>query len=245
MITVRDLWRYPIKGIGREPVTGATLTEGATFPGDRIWAVAHDAAKLEPEGWSRCGNFARAAKAPSLMAITSQTGPDGQITLTHPDRPSLTLSLPTDDAALRDWLAPLYPDNRPPLAQTVTAAPRGMTDSAFASISIMNHASRRALEQKAGVSLAPERFRGNIWIDGAAPWEEFDWVGKTLTIGGATLRVEEPITRCLATHANPETGQRDIDTLTLLERDWGHQEFGVNAVVLQGGDIAIGDTVTR
>ena len=32
------------------------------------------------------------------------------------------------------------------------------------------------------------RFRANFYIDGAEPWEEFDWVGQDIRIGGLTLR---------------------------------------------------------
>ena len=242
MIAVTDLWRYPIKAIGRERLESIQLVPGKTLPGDRLWAVAHEAARLEP-GWNPCRNFARAASGPALQAITTQTGPDGAMTLTHPDLPPLTLTLPADSDALLAWLTPLWPADRPPLSQVVPSGTRGMTDSDNPTVSIMNLASLRALSQKSGLNLQPERFRGNVWIDGAAPWEEHDWTGKTITLGTATLHVDHPITRCMATHANPATGRRDADVLRALNSDWDHQFFGVNAVVETAGSVAIGDTL--
>ena len=56
------------------------------------------------------------------------------------------------------------------------------------------------------------------------------------------LRVKEAATRCMSTAANPETGQRDADTLGALEH-FGHQEFSVLAEVIQDGTIALGDSV--
>ena len=53
--------------------------------------------------------------------------------------------------------------------------------------------------------------------------------------------VREPIRRCLATTANPETGQRDADTLQALQSGWGHQDFGVYCEVVKSGEIQIGD----
>jgi len=73
-------------------------------------------------------------------------------------------------------------------------------------------------------------------------WAEFAWVGKDVAIGNAILRVKEPATRCMSTAANPETGQRDADTLGALEH-FGHQEFSVLAEVIQDGTIALGDSV--
>jgi uncharacterized protein YcbX len=118
---------------------------------------------------------------------------------------------------------------------------RGFTDTDYPSISLCNSASNAALAEKAGQDLSPLRWRGNIWFDGAAAWEEFDWIGRELTLGAARLAVREPIRRCLATTANPETGQRDVDTLALLNGHWGHQNFGIYAEVIEGGQVALGD----
>jgi uncharacterized protein YcbX len=118
----------------------------------------------------------------------------------------------------------------------------GMSDAPFASVSILNEASLRALSQKIGKPLDPRRFRGNLWLDGLAPWEEFDLVGKRLRIGEAEFDIVEPIGRCRATEANPDTGRRDANTLAALEDGWGHTQFGVYAMVRKGGRISVGDT---
>ena len=88
-----------------------------------------------------------------------------------------------------------------------------------------------------------ERFRGNVWLDGLAPWQEFDLVGREVRVGGATLRVREIITRCKATTVDPDTGIEDADTLGALSAGWGHQDFGVYAEVVEGGRVAVGDRV--
>ena len=69
---------------------------------------------------------------------------------------------------------------------------------------------------------------------------KFEWIGKEIAIGEVTFRVEQRITRCKATMANPVTGRRDVDTLAML-RTWDHQDFGVYARVLRGGTIRPGD----
>jgi uncharacterized protein YcbX len=116
-----------------------------------------------------------------------------------------------------------------------------MTDSAFPSVAVLSLASLRDLSARMDVELSPDRFRGNLWLDGAEPWAEEAWVGRHLTIGAATLRIEERITRCRATCTNPETGRIDADTLGALEAAFGHQDFGLYATVVTGGTIAPGD----
>ena len=176
------------------------------------------------------------------MAVTCAVDGD-VIHLSHPDQPDLSLRPGEDTGAFFNWLAPIYPETRPQAAALVTSPPEGMADAPFASISVLNLSSLRALGQKLGQTLDPRRFRGNLLLEGLAPWEEFDLVGKTLAIGGTCLEGSEPITRCRATEANPATGKRDANTLRALEDGWGHQDFGVYAMVRQGGQIKAGDTV--
>jgi uncharacterized protein YcbX len=116
-----------------------------------------------------------------------------------------------------------------------------MTDTDFPSISVKSLASLRALSQRMGIPLTPRRFRGNIWLDGLAPWEEFDWVGREIAVGGARLRVVERVIRCNLTKTNPETGIRDADTLGALSAHYGHKDFGVYCQVIDGGVVAEGD----
>jgi hypothetical protein len=116
-----------------------------------------------------------------------------------------------------------------------------MTDSAWPSVALLNLASLRALGQKLGQTLDPRRFRGNIWLEGLAPWEEWEWLGRRLRIGGAELLVRERITRCRATMSNPDTGRIDADTLGALEEGWGHRDFGLYAEVTGPGRLAEGD----
>ncbi len=244
---VSGLWRHPIKAHGVEALDASAFLAGRTMPWDRVWAIAHEASKVatdQPIGWVQCGNFSRGAKSPSLMAIRARTDETrGRVTLTHPEAGSITVAPdePGDAEALVNWVQPLSNPNRALPRAVVRAKHAGMTDSAFPSVAILNRASLKALSEKAGQPLAEERFRGNIWLDGLAPWEEFDLVGKDIRIGSAVFTIREPITRCMATAANPETGRIDLDTLGLLGSGFGHSEFGTYAQVIEDGHVSIGD----
>ncbi|MGB0496971.1 MAG: MOSC domain-containing protein [Rubricella sp.] len=244
--TVSALWRHPIKGVGAEPLDSVTLTAGARMPGDRIWAVVQDGARMEraADGWTHCRSFLRGAKSAELMAVTAAS--DGEtITLTHPRRDPITLDLRREDdrAALMDWVRPIYPENRPGPASVIEAT-QGMSDSPKPYLSILSTTSLRVLSEKAGLPLDQRRFRGNIWLRGLGPWEEFDLVGRTIRVGDVTLAVEDRIDRCAAPSGNPETGRRDTDILRILEESWGHVDFGVFARVIEGGPVARGDAVS-
>lgn len=54
-------------------------------------------------------------------------------------------------------------------------------------------------------------------------------------------------TRCLATHANPRTGERDLPLMTTLVKAFGQKEptFAVGIVTRgSGGEIRLGDDVS-
>lgn len=238
------IWRHPIKGIGREALDRVDLAAGAPLPGDRAWALLHDGAAHQGDGWQPRRNFLVVASGPALAPVACRTE-GGRLTLSHPDRPDLTLDPTTGGAALTRWVAPLWPADRPAPTRLVAAPPEGMADNGAAQVSILGRATLRALSERAGRPLSEDRFRANLVLDGLPPWGEFDWVGRDIAIGPVRLRVTERIERCRATEASPETGRRDADTLRALRDGWGHQDVGVYATVLTDGPVAVGDPVTE
>ncbi|WGH79273.1 MOSC domain-containing protein [Jannaschia ovalis] len=236
-----SIWRHPVKAIGREGLQRTRLRAGRGLPHDRRWAVTH--ARAKPiDGWAQKANFLRGVSGPELMAVTAALDPEaGRVTLRHPRCPDLTVAPAAEAQALCDWLAPLWPGDLPRPAAVVECA-TGFTDIPESWVSIQNAASHRAVAQRLGGELSIHRWRGNLWVEGWPLWHEFDLVGRRIRIGDSVLEIREPITRCKATMANPETGRRDADTLAAL-RSWDHQDFGVYAAVIEGGEIAPGAEV--
>jgi len=89
------------------------------------------------------------------------------------------------------------------------------------------------------------RFRHNIVIDGVAAWEEQSWAGGNLRVGNVVFETVVPKVRCLATHANPLTGERDLQVMQILVKAFAQSRptFGVGMLSAVGGEIQIGDTV--
>ena len=99
------------------------------------------------------------------------------------------------------------------------------------------------LSIKMAMKLQPRRFRGNIWVKGMDPWIELSWIGNKITVGEVEFEVVEPIKRCNATKTNEKTGLRDADTLSTLQMNFGHKNFGVYCKVISSGRICEGDSV--
>ncbi|MEM6373139.1 MAG: MOSC domain-containing protein [Pseudomonadota bacterium] len=245
---VASLWRHPIKSHGREQIEAVTLIEGQTMPWDRVWAVTHEATKFNTSvpAWAHCRNFMIGSRTPGLVGIWASLDEDARrVTLRHTDLGEIAFCPDDADDVARfvSWVAPLCPDTRGTPTGIVSAPGRGMTDSAVVSVSIMNMASHAAVADALGTPLELERWRGNIFLDGAPAWAELDWLGRDVRIGDAVLRVRERIKRCSVTNTNPVTGQRDRATLDALNAHFGHQDFGMNAEVVTSGLVKVGSPV--
>jgi uncharacterized protein YcbX len=92
------------------------------------------------------------------------------------------------------------------------------------------------------------RFRMLIELEGGGAHEEDSWVGGRIGLGGTVLRISKPVPRCAITTHDPDTGERDLDTLRAI-RDYRGQVdgkdlmFGVFGEVETPGMISVGDEV--
>lgn len=95
------------------------------------------------------------------------------------------------------------------------------------------------LKESGLAELSELRFRSNVVIDGAEAWEEQAWLGGRLRIGNVGFRVHAPVVRCLATQANPDTGERDRHVLMTLTRTFAQEQptFAVALIAEGAGEI--------
>jgi hypothetical protein len=93
--------------------------------------------------------------------------------------------------------------------------------------------------------LTEKRFRSNVAVEGVDPWEEQRWIGRSLRIGDVEFKAAAPVTRCLATHAHPITGKRDLPIMkTLLQLiPTERPTFAILMTTERHGRIRVGDKV--
>ena len=234
--------------MGSELINSVELIPGRTMPWDRVWALAHNKTRFPERGnhWLPCSSFLRGAISPTLMAITAKFDEHkGTLQLKHPAIGSVSFmpDLERDLQKFLDWIKPLCPENGPSPASLYKVDDRGSTDTEYPSISLLSLDSLGDLSNKLGLLLDPRRFRGNIWLKGGEPFEEFNWIGQEINLGNVRVRVVEAIERCNATKANPLTGKKDVDTLSALKVNYGHNDFGVYCEVIKAGTLSCGDQV--
>jgi hypothetical protein len=250
---IESLYRYPVKGLTPEILASASLSPGSCIPWDRAFALAQGDAALDPDhpAWIPKTNFmcllrnagiarlqTRFDEAASRLTITT---PDGEVFAADP-------LAPEGQAALTnffiDYLGPetrFGPDQKPPKFHHFPD--HSFCDHKSQVISLIGLGSLRALEAAVGAKRDKRRFRANIYIEGIAPWEEFNWLGRTIKIGEVTAIVQERIDRCGATTVNPDTAERDANPVKELQQNFGHIELGIFAEVLSSGVIRTGDTI--
>jgi hypothetical protein len=87
------------------------------------------------------------------------------------------------------------------------------------------------------------RLRPNILIGGVEGMDETRWPGADLHIGHAVMRLDSLRGRCPMTTVDPDTLERDPEVLRDIGRRFGGR-LALNAEVVRGGDVRVGDTVT-
>lgn len=253
--TIETIYRYPVKGLSPERLSRVRLGPGECLPHDRQFAIALASTEFDPENpkWLPKTRFVMLMRDEQLARLQTRFDPEtGELTIEQSGAVVLQAPL-TDPAGCRavaDFVADfLGPEVEGPLR--IVAAPghafadaRKKPDAtADKYVSLINLASIAALEERVGAPLDPLRFRANVYFSGAPAWQELDWLGEEIDLGGARLRGVSAITRCAATQVNLATAERDIDVPAALQREFGHNLMGIYAEVVAGGEAAAGDAL--
>jgi uncharacterized protein YcbX len=247
---VAAIFRHPVKGFTPEPLDSVVLASGEGFPHDRVWAVENGPCGFDPDApaFVPKSKFTVLAHIPRVAAArTRYDEATGVLQATAPGAAEFAgrLSEAPGREAFAAWLTDLLgEDATGPLRVLEAPATHRFTDHPLGQVSIINLASVRDLSQRMGVELDPLRFRANLYVDGWPAWAENGWTGKPMMVGWAKAEVFKPIVRCLATHVDPTTAERDLEVTKALFDNYGHLHCGVYVRVTAGGQVGLGDAVT-
>lgn len=256
---VAALFRYPVKGFTGEECESLEILPGGRIAGDRVLGLRFNNSTVADDAWGPKLEFVALVNTPGLASLRLNFNHEtrrlriqraGELLLDDVldapgrrrfasaveqyvlDLEENAVSSPTARLPLRvvgNGITPRYQDREPGYT---TLHGRGSVAALAAAISEVPE-------------LTEQRFRSNIALDDLYPWEEQSWIGRKLRIGTVEFKAVAPVTRCLATHANPITGKRDLPIMkTLLElfpRE--RPTFAVMMTAELGGAIRVGDEV--
>ena len=277
MAHVAALYRYPIKGFTPESVDSLTVQPDGRVRGDRVLAFRFGDAAV-PEDRDGLDYWPK-AKGLSLQDFPSLA----MLRLTFNEQTQRVAVRSGGDTLVDAGLDETGRDElRDAITEFVLASPEGrklsregrlpltlvgdgelarFQDRPRGYVSVHGTASVAALGAALGMEIDDRRFRSNIVIAGLEPNDELGWTG-SVRIGDVAFSAEGPIVRCLATHANPDTGERDAPVLKTLTGALGIAEpclgrlllpegVGISGVApgatdtgFAGGEIRIGDSVS-
>ncbi|NCV51703.1 MAG: MOSC domain-containing protein [Gammaproteobacteria bacterium] len=234
---ILSITRYPIKGFAGEALQNTLVRSLKTLPGDRQHALQY-ADRIPPssEGWRPKKYFLQSAQTNLCSEIHIEWNSD----IVHFNYRGNPFKIPRTalaNGSLPQWIASLAPE----LGEfTLETLETGFTDERDAYVSLVNRSTVSAIAEATGTSDHPERYRGNLLVDGVRPFDELNWVGQTLQIGTATFEVVEPIVRCKATECDWH-GSRTEGFLDRLDQQLDTDTCGLFLRVVGDGEIKTTD----
>jgi uncharacterized protein YcbX len=253
MRTVVKLAIAPVKSMRLQPTDRIEL-EPFGVAGNRRFYVADSDGRMLNAG--RHGRL--------LSIVPRYQSDDERLTLTFPDGTGVD-----DDAAnvgeavrssfygrpveghevLGPWRQALSSFLGLPVRLVRTDNPGDAIDSH--AVSMFSSASAEELDRHGGRDGRPldrRRWRMLVEVGGCVAHEEDSWIGRDVRVGEAVVRVVRTDLRCVITTRDPDTGQKEFDTLKVIAayrgagRDGG-LPFGVYADVVRSGPASVGDAV--
>jgi uncharacterized protein YcbX len=237
---IRQLARYPVKSMQGEALPSAALTlQGfaedrryafvqATSRSSFPWLTARELPELlhyrtfvEKAGVEKAG-VEKAGTPEVAVAVATAQGENWPIE-SDDLRKALEARSGKSLFLLRDY--------------------RGSYD--VAPVSLISRQTVARIAEETGTKEDSWRFRPNLLVDlkDARPFEELQWVGKTLRIGSAArIAVTEVDQRCVMITLDPATGKSSPEILKCVVQKHG-KSAGIYATVLTPGEVRAGDPI--
>lgn len=247
---IEAIYRYPVKGLSPQLLARTSLSVGQTLPADRLYAIENGPSGFDPAApaYFPKQRFLMLMRNERLASLqTDYDEASHTLTIQYEGREAARGDLRTNEGrlAIEAFFRRFMPKELYGPPKVLFGEGHSFSDVAKKVVSIINLASVAAVENAAGAAVHPLRFRGNIYVTGWPAWHEFNLLDREIAIGGARLKVVKRIQRCAATEVDPDTGIRDLAIPRTLLDNFGHADCGVYAEVVAGGEVAVGDALTK
>ncbi|WML49952.1 MOSC domain-containing protein [Neobacillus sp. PS3-34] len=226
---VKELYRYPVKSMGGERLQEAPVLEHG-IPGDRSFAFMLDSKYLTVENMPELLNY---------QAKLINNGNNWIPAISTKDCREISW----DENVLDELKSKVkFPGELKQISFNQTERGAYWEDHVL----IISSASVEKLSELCGKGLLDlRRFRPNIVIEleSATPFEEEQWIGKKITIGNVTFKVNQGCERCMYVNVDPDNPSlKDSAVLKTLVKERANI-FGVYASVVETGTISEGAEV--
>lgn len=225
---VKALFRYPVKSMGAESLESVDVGFHG-LAGDRRWAFVREGLersgfpwltiRQRPEMWHYQPRFAESDQ-PEASATIVRTPSGAEFDVV--------------DAALAAELGH---------GARVIRQDVGIFD--WLPISLITTQSIASIGASVGSILDPRRFRPNLLIEatGDDGFQEEEWMGAVLRIGGFAMRIDDRDKRCVIINVDPVTAARHPAVLRAVAQE-RQAHLGVYGSTVVPGRVAVGDRVT-
>ena len=256
--TISSIHYCPVKSISFQSVDSCEIKKNIGIVGDRIFAFSKglDENKVKlfeksPEERKGKWNKILTLKNSPVLNKYNFIFKENNLTLTFEDKEILTIDI--NQLSEREELANkivelenslkepivLMKNKEFPFFDTSVSNKVDFTNS----ISLLNIQSINDFQNKIDKKFEISRFRGNIYVDGIAAWEERKWIGKIIKIKNISFKVEKNIPRCVAINLKPKTDDNTLNLLKSLKETYNHFDMGIYLTSLDDGKIEIGNKI--
>ncbi len=253
------LYRYPVKSMTPEVCNVLSILGSGRVVGDRVLGIRFANTEAPDDTWSKKTGMVALVNTPGLTRLNVRFNSNAQRLTIHLGGETLADEVLDTDGrkriamAVADYVLNLkenpltsHPERLPLRVVGDGITPR-YHDAEQGRVTLLSRESILAVEAALGNAKISElRFRPNVVIEGIKAWEEQGWFGRKVRIGTVEFDVVRQVPRCLATHANPKTGERDLPILTTLTKVIGQETptFAVGMLPANGaGEIRVGDEI--
>jgi uncharacterized protein len=263
MITVSQLYIYPVKSLGGIAVAQASLTDRG-FEHDRRWML------VDTEN-----RFLSQRELPTMALLQTSLHANG-IQVSETSKPGNNIIIPWQPQTNTQLFVSIWEDSCKAIIVSdvlnewftqqlkvncklvyMPDASRRKVDTRYASqheitsfsdgypILLVSQASLNDLNQRLDTPVSIQRFRPNLVISGCLPYQEDEMAG--FTINDIQFFGVKLCARCVVTTINPATAAKEKEPLKTLA---GYRQqdnkifFGQNVLFNKKGHISIGDILT-